>query len=187
MVQHNFPLINIFFTDSSDEDEIEEKIETDDKSPKDGLTDPLENSQEDNDENVKEEIKEDLQAESSEQKITSDTKETPKTTEQEVVDKEEKEEEKTEEKLENVKENDENESPPKKPILIANSNQKSTETNESKEETKMELAHYFFSFLNKNELNVTLVGYFCRVLNHILFKKTVDVIILELNFYFHII
>jgi flagellar biosynthesis GTPase FlhF len=39
-----------------------------------------------------------------------------------------------------------------------------------------EIANYFFSFLGNKELNVTLVGYFCRFLNHMLMKKPSEVI-----------
>jgi len=41
---------------------------------------------------------------------------------------------------------------------------------------QMELAHYFFSFLSADELNVTLVGYFSRFLNHLLLRRTAEIV-----------
>lgn len=49
------------------------------------------------------------------------------------------------------------------------------ESDAEEEKRKCELAHYFFSFLNKPELNITLVGYFGKVLNHLLLKRQSDV------------
>jgi flagellar biosynthesis GTPase FlhF len=38
-----------------------------------------------------------------------------------------------------------------------------------------DLAEYFFDFLNAEELNVTLVGYFCRFFNILLVRRTTEV------------
>lgn len=46
---------------------------------------------------------------------------------------------------------------------------------EEVQENKMELANYFFSFLEQEELNVTLVGYFSRFLNHLILKRGIEV------------
>ena len=46
---------------------------------------------------------------------------------------------------------------------------------DSKDENNSELAYYFFSFLKNKDLNITLVGYFCRVLNHLITKKQSEV------------
>ena len=56
--------------------------------------------------------------------------------------------------------------------------QEDLQSEKSEEETsggQMELAHYFFSFLSADELNVTLVGYFSRFLNHLLLRRTNEV------------
>lgn len=49
------------------------------------------------------------------------------------------------------------------------------ESDTEEEKQKCELAHYFFSFLNKPELNITLIGYFGKVLNHLLLRRQNDV------------
>jgi len=56
--------------------------------------------------------------------------------------------------------------------------QEDVQSEKSEEEApagQMELAHYFFSFLSADELNVTLVGYFSRFLNHLLLRRTAEV------------
>ena len=56
--------------------------------------------------------------------------------------------------------------------------QEDVQSEKSEEEEpagQMELAHYFFSFLSADELNVTLVGYFSRFLNHLLLRRTAEV------------
>ena len=50
---------------------------------------------------------------------------------------------------------------------------KSEEVPEQKD--PMHLANYFFGFLEQKELNVTLVGYFCRFLNHLIIKRLTEV------------
>jgi hypothetical protein len=51
-----------------------------------------------------------------------------------------------------------------------------SDTSDTKTDKKMELANYFFNFLSKPNLNITLVGYFCRVLSHIILKKPTEMI-----------
>lgn len=50
---------------------------------------------------------------------------------------------------------------------------------EDSEKKKYDIAHYFFSFLNNDELNITLVGYFGKVLNHLLTRKQNEVTIIK--------
>jgi len=55
---------------------------------------------------------------------------------------------------------------------------KDTDSEKSEEETNQgtsELADYFFSFLSHDTLNVTLVGYFARFLNHIILRRGIEV------------
>ena len=56
------------------------------------------------------------------------------------------------------------------------SSQSDESESDFKDENKAELAYYFFSFLNNKNLNITLVGYFCRVLNHLIMKKQSEVV-----------
>ena len=59
------------------------------------------------------------------------------------------------------------------------SSQSETNKSDSKDQNKGELAYYIFSFLKQKNLNITLVGYFCRVLNHLIIRKQTDVIFFD--------
>ena len=61
---------------------------------------------------------------------------------------------------------------------------KITETKSEKSEevetpVNYELANYFFSFLERKELNVTLMGYFTRFLHHLILRRPTEVVIME--------
>ena len=45
---------------------------------------------------------------------------------------------------------------------------------EEVEENNKHIANYFFSFLEQETLNVTLVGYFTRFLNHLILKRGIE-------------
>lgn len=49
------------------------------------------------------------------------------------------------------------------------------EKEEESEADKYEIAHYFFSFLKHEPLNITLVGYFAKVLNNLILRRQSDV------------
>ena len=56
------------------------------------------------------------------------------------------------------------------------SHQSDLNESDSTDPPKAELAYYIFSMLKQKNLNITLVGYFSRVLNHLILKKQSDVI-----------
>lgn len=132
---------------------------------------------------------------------TDQTKETEETTESEGEKKpeEQKSEEKegegeTEKKQENKEETETTQEPAKTEDVATDDKPSDNKSEDSMPESKeideiatekseegpefkdnMYLANYFFSFLEKKELNVTLVGYFCRFLNHLIIKRLAEV------------
>jgi len=57
---------------------------------------------------------------------------------------------------------------------------KSEKSEEVELPTNYDIANYFFSFLEQKELNVTLMGYFTRFLNHLILRRPTEVLIREI-------
>jgi len=116
--------------------------------------------------------------------VVEDDKENKEAAAQEEVQEKEAEgegETKEETKEEETGENTEVEEPRTKErfSITVRRPQEDLQSEKSEEEEpagQMELAHYFFSFLSSDELNVTLVGYFSRFLNHLLLRRTAEIV-----------